>query len=185
MPNDDPLLDAALALLAAEGETALTVRRLAGAVGASTKVIYSRHGSMSGVRRALHARGFAQLYARMATAMAGEVGEGRLRAAADAYRAFANEAPTLFSLMYGDAADRDLPERADREAAAPTLDLLATAFEGEAGGEDPHAAARFFWTQLHGITALEASGWLDENEARAHLARLLGGRRATRLAPAT
>ena len=177
MPNDDPLLDAALALLAAEGETALTVRRLAGAVGASTKVIYSRHGSMSGVRRALHARGFAQLYARMATAMAGEVGEGRLRAAADAYRAFANEAPTLFSLMYGDAADR--------EAAAPTLDLLATAFEGEAGGEDPHAAARFFWTQLHGITALEASGWLDENEARAHLARLLGGRRATRLAPAT
>ena len=164
----DPMLDAAHALLAAEGERALTARRLADAIGASTKVIYSRHGGMKGVRRGLHARGYALLHARMAQAMRGVRGGARLRAAATAYRAFATSEPALFGLMYGDAASRDLPERADREAAAPTLDLLATAF----GAADPYAEARLFWSQMHGVTALEASGWLDAREAQSFLTRV-------------
>ena len=161
----DPLLDAAHALLAAEGERALTARRLAGAIGASTKVIYSRHGGMKGVRRGLHTRGFALLHAQMEQAMRGTRGGARLRAAVVAYRAFAASEPALFGLMYGDAASRDLPERADREAAAPTLDLLATAFSAT----DPYAEARLFWSQMHGVTALEVSGWLDAGEAHAFL----------------
>lgn len=55
------LLDAAERLVAAGGLEALSVRRLAGAIGASTRAVYSLFGSKDGLVIALGTRGFTLL----------------------------------------------------------------------------------------------------------------------------
>ena len=61
-----PLLDAAHDLLAAEGSTGLTVRRIAAAAGVSTMNVYSRFGGKDGVVDELFIDGFRQLTKHMA-----------------------------------------------------------------------------------------------------------------------
>ena len=55
------LLDAAGALLHAEGPQALTTRRLADAVGTSTQAIYTLFGGKEGIVRAMYREGFDRL----------------------------------------------------------------------------------------------------------------------------
>ncbi|MFD0660124.1 TetR/AcrR family transcriptional regulator [Thermocatellispora tengchongensis] len=50
------ILDAAIRLLADEGPAALTVRRISGDVGCSTKVIYTMFGGKDGLVEALWRR---------------------------------------------------------------------------------------------------------------------------------
>ena len=59
------LLTAAHDLLASDGPTALTVRRIAGAAGVSTMNVYSRFGGKDGVLDELFAEGFRRLGERM------------------------------------------------------------------------------------------------------------------------
>ena len=59
------VVSAAARLLATGGRSALTTRRLAAEVGASTMAIYSRFGSLEEVHQAVRVRGFADLGAQM------------------------------------------------------------------------------------------------------------------------
>ena len=59
------LLDAAAQVLAEEGPSALTARRLTRDVGASTMAVYTHFGSMPALVREVVADGFARLHARV------------------------------------------------------------------------------------------------------------------------
>ena len=57
----DALIEAAARLLAREGPSALTARRLAAQVSTSTMALYTHFGSMDGLRRAVRTECFARL----------------------------------------------------------------------------------------------------------------------------
>ena len=60
------LIEAAARLIATEGASGLTLRRVADAVGTSTMAIYTHFGGMPELRRAVRREGFARLAARAA-----------------------------------------------------------------------------------------------------------------------
>src|SRR2546429_6906673 len=60
------LIEAAAQLIATEGASGLTLRRVADAVGTSTMAIYTHFGGMPELRRAVRREGFARLAARAA-----------------------------------------------------------------------------------------------------------------------
>src|SRR5688572_29989951 len=60
------LLESAARIIAEEGPSRLTLRRLANEVGASTMVVYTHFGSMPEVRREVRREGFARLGAQLA-----------------------------------------------------------------------------------------------------------------------
>lgn len=164
------ILSAAARILTDEGTPALSTRRLADAVGASTKVIYSHFKGMPGVVDALYAEGFATLAAQLDDARKQAKPRQRVRAIANAYRAFAVANPDLFDLMYGPRIATLLPTREARMPARPSLDALVAVFADR--GAKPTAAedqARALWIAMHGVVVLERTGWLDETEATARL----------------
>lgn len=160
-----PVVQAAVALLRAEGSKGLTARRLAGALGISTKLIYSRWHGMPGIKRAVYAHGFDLLHEAVSAAL-GASPANPLRAAAAAYRGFATDEPALFAIMYGLEIGHDLPHPTDRMMAVATLDLLVSRFQE---ADDPLDQARGFWAAMHGVVSLEAAGWFDAAEATARL----------------
>ncbi|MEU6724157.1 TetR/AcrR family transcriptional regulator [Nonomuraea wenchangensis] len=93
------ILDTATHLLVTEGPGALTVRRIAGEAGCSTKVIYTLFGGKDGLVEALWLEGFARFERRLRAAPKsargdrqlrvtpeGEQGEGRLLGAPESER---------------------------------------------------------------------------------------------------
>ncbi|MED7925320.1 TetR/AcrR family transcriptional regulator [Nonomuraea sp. LP-02] len=72
------ILDTATHLLVTEGPGALTVRRIAGEAGCSTKVIYTLFGGKDGLVEALWLEGFARFERRLRAAPKSARGERRL-----------------------------------------------------------------------------------------------------------
>ncbi len=157
------LLDAAVEILATAGTDALSVRALADAVGASTKVIYTYFGGKDGVISALYDDGFEQLADQLAAAATGSGSPAnRIRRTIAAYRAFALANPRLYELMYSPQI-RDLrPDPADRAAAAASLAVLAELLETT--GVDGMESARNLWAAAHGVISLELVDWFDPAE---------------------
>ncbi len=169
------LVAAAVDIISERGVEALSVRTLADAVGASTKVIYTHFGGKDGVIEAVYEDGFARLAARLAAAAepAGTV-RVRIERTIDAYRQFALDHPRFYELMYSPPVRSLRPRRTDRDAAAPSLDVLTGLFaEGEVTGElrpgDALARARGLWAGAHGVVSLELTDWFDADEARRRL----------------
>ncbi|MFF0767850.1 TetR/AcrR family transcriptional regulator [Nonomuraea wenchangensis] len=73
------ILDTATHLLVTEGPGALTVRRIAGEAGCSTKVIYTLFGGKDGLVEALWLEGFARFERRLRAAPKSARGERQLR----------------------------------------------------------------------------------------------------------
>jgi AcrR family transcriptional regulator len=128
-------------LLDAEGEAALSMRRLAEGMGIRAPSLYKHVPDKATLEVALIADGLAELGATLAAA------RQSLPALARAYRAWAIEHRHLYALMTERPLPRErLPEHLEREASAP---LLAAA-----GGEH---RARALWAAAHGLVALEAA----------------------------
>src|SRR2546421_11324175 len=62
------LIEAAARLIATEGSSGLTLRRVADAVGTSTMAIYTHFGGMPELRHAVRREGFSRLAAQMSLA---------------------------------------------------------------------------------------------------------------------
>lgn len=155
------LIHAAHDLLAGDGPGALTVRRIASAAGVSTMNVYSRFGGKDGVIEQLFIDGF--------TRLGGAVGEcagtgdamADLRECGEAYRRFARENSTYYSLMFGAA----IPEfRPSEEAMAIALGALARVVTlvrhavdvgGISAEHDPGVVAAALWSCQHGLVSLE------------------------------
>jgi AcrR family transcriptional regulator len=166
------LLDAASRLLTAEGPQALTMRRVAGAVGCSTTVLYTMFGAKKGLADALYREGFERLRRRL-EAVPGDGGPlARLGALANAYRESALAERCYYGVMFQQAIPGYEPSAASLAAGRASLDVLTEAVRAcmaarvmDAG--DPQAVAEVLWAAVHGAVSLELAGHFPDPEVAA------------------
>ncbi|MFC7587346.1 TetR/AcrR family transcriptional regulator [Nonomuraea antimicrobica] len=118
------VLEAAKRLLATEGPGALTVRRIAGEVGCSTKVIYTLFGGKDGLSEALWLEGFARFERRLVEVPPDDDKLARLHAGLLAYREYALSEPDYYRVMFQGAMPGFRPGPEALLAAKRTFDLL-------------------------------------------------------------
>jgi AcrR family transcriptional regulator len=166
------LLDAASGLLLEEGPGALTMRRVAGAVGCSTTVLYTMFGGKEGLADALYREGFERLRRRL-EAVAGDQGPlERLGALGGAYRASALAERGYYGVMFQQAIPGFEPTQESLAVAGASLDVLTQAVRAaiEAGvlrPSDPRAVAEVLWAAVHGVVSLELAGHFPDPEVAA------------------
>jgi AcrR family transcriptional regulator len=163
------LLDAASRLLLEEGPGALTMRRVAGAVGCSTTVLYTMFGAKEGLADALYREGFERLRRRLEAAGGDPDPLGRLRALGRAYRASALAEPGYYGVMFQQAIPGFRPSAESLVVAGASLEVLTQAVRAamEAGGlraGDPRAVAEVLWAAVHGVVSLELAGHFADPE---------------------
>jgi AcrR family transcriptional regulator len=97
------LLEVAARLLAEEGPGALSARRVAAEVGASTMAVYTHFGGMRELVRGVAREGFARLAAHLAQVPRSDDPVADIARQGMAYRATALENPHLYAVMFGSA----------------------------------------------------------------------------------
>ena len=157
----EALLAAAHDLLATEGPSALTVRRIAAAAGVSTMNVYSRFGGKDGVLDELFVDGFRRMTDAMTEAPVTDDPLDDLKQCCDAYRSFARRNPTYYSLMFDRAVPDFVPsERAVTAALASHARVVARVERamdaGVIAAGDPFSVASALWACNHGLASLEA-----------------------------
>jgi AcrR family transcriptional regulator len=159
----DALLVAAGRILAEEGAAALTMRRLAAEVGATTSAIYALFGSKQEVVRAMYLEGFEHL-----TRLEAEVDEadpvGRIRALAFAYRRAALDRPHLYQVMFSCPVPDFVPTEEDTEIGLASLMILRDAVQEAVAAQaiqgDVDTLTVAMWSLVHGLASLELNGSL-------------------------
>ncbi len=161
------LVEAALALLEAEGRWDFTLRELARRAGVSHAAPYKHFADKRALLAEVAAIGFEALTAAMTAAVAACAGDpgDRFCATGLAYVRFGVGHAAHFRLMFGPefAADRDRHPRlvaASKAAFAvltAALDRCAEAGLVAAGAVEDQALAA--WSLVHGLTLLVIDGW--------------------------
>lgn len=174
----EAMLEAALAAIARDGVSAVSLRRLAREVGVSHGAPAHHFGDRTGLFTALAARGFELLDSRLreAVAEAPDLPKARLSAAGKAYVMFAADNPAYFEVMFRpDLLHRDDP--ALREAGRRAGEVLRTAIAetrggGGQGGKGFDLAVLRAWTHAHGLATLWVNGNLTAEMAPQGIAAL-------------
>ena len=162
----EALLDAAERLLVDSGPEAVSMRRVAELVGASSQVVITHFSNKQGLADALLRRGFDRLRQTLgAVAVTGDALED-LAGCLRAYRAFAVANPALYRVMFGQAvATQPLSEQSAvvaRDAFQTLADRVRRSVEeGALSGHDPRATAEVLWAAAHGVVSLETTGFLS------------------------
>jgi AcrR family transcriptional regulator len=155
------ILDVASGLLMREGPRALSMRRVAQAVGSSTMVLYTEFGAKDGLMSALLAEGFRRFAAALAAARGRDPWQ-RVRALGHAYRGFALQHPTYYALMWSPSAAELRPSAAGGDGEAAFLVLQNTVTEVmtalDRPARDIEPAAMNTWALVHGFCSLELAG---------------------------
>ena len=165
------LLDAAGALLHAEGPQALTTRRLADAVGTSTQAIYTLFGGKEGIVRAMYLEGFDRLEQCLADVPTDAAPPDYLLGLGRAYRTAALRSPHYYDVMFGRPVPEFEPRADDVERSLATQRVLTGGIVRciESGmlrkGADPAEISAFLWAVAHGLVSLELTGHLDLGRA--------------------
>lgn len=145
------IVEAALSILERDGGPALTMRRLAAALGIKASSLYKHFPDKEAVELELIVLGFEDVADRFEVAVRGDR-RHPLRAVAGAYRTFAHDRPHLYRLMNERPLPRErLPDGLEARAAAP---LLAATGSRE--------LARAAWGMAHGLVMLELNGRFPE-----------------------
>lgn len=167
----DEVVRAATTLLASQGPSALTARRLATELGTSTMTVYTHFGSMADLVRAVAAEGFRQLDLHLEGLPVTGDPRADLVAVARAYRERGLENPQLYAVMFGGTAGDTSPlTQEDRRVGENSLTkLLAASQRAVAVGilpaeSHPWEHALRFWAAAHGFVSLELAGYLGSPE---------------------
>jgi AcrR family transcriptional regulator len=152
------VIDAATRVLAEQGLRALSVRRIAQEVGASTMVVYTHFGDKDGVVSAT----LDAWFDRFATALHAVHDDDpwlHLRQLGHAYRKFANEHPNAYQLLFGGSGGPREPTAASRRA----FDALSRAIgrvlaDLDRSARDIDPIALDVWSATHGMVSLELAG---------------------------
>jgi AcrR family transcriptional regulator len=163
------LIETAARLVATEGRSGLTLRRLAAEVGTSTMAVYTHFGGMDELRREVRREGFARLRARLQAVPETRDPVVDLSLLGAAYYLSATAAPNLYRAMFldGPVDDDDL---------GTGLDTFMFLVEGvqrcQAAGRipaadpaDPAELALEIWALTHGIVTLQMSGLVPVAQA--------------------
>lgn len=173
----DLLIEAAARVLAEEGPAAVTARRMAIEIGASTMAVYTHVGSMDELLTAVHTEGFVRFHRGLSAVGQTDQPLADLHGLGLAYRRFARADPHLYQAMFGrtlaDAAlTTDQAEQA-LSTFAILRDAVARAVDAGLLTGDPEVAASQIWATVHGFVSLELAGLLfDPRPVRAYDALL-------------
>ena len=160
------LLEGAARLLAEEGPSALTLRRVATEADTSTMAVYTHFGSMPDLADAVVAEGFARLAALLAEVPRTDDAITDLAGLGRAYLINARQNPHLYAVMFGTASlGRYRPRTTEeRKRGRSTFDeMVAAAGRAVAQGRmrpaEPFAIASQLWTAMHGYVMLDVGGY--------------------------
>lgn len=159
----DGILLAAAEILATEGPAALTLRRLAQEVGASTKVVYTLFGGKDGLLDALYLSAFEGLAMAQRKCLEVDEAGARLIAICQAYRRYALDHRALYGVMFGELARGYEAPIENRRQAWETFRTLRDTLRACAPGRDIaelDLAARTLWSVIHGVVSLELQNLL-------------------------
>jgi AcrR family transcriptional regulator len=146
-PRRREIVDAARTILERDGESALTMRRLAAEVGMKAPSLYKHFPDKDSLVLELIVQGFEESAAAFEAALATRP-RSQIAALGEAYRGFARAHPHIYRLM----TDRPLP----RERLPVGLEFRAAAPLAQAMGSV--AGARAAWALAHGLVMLEING---------------------------
>jgi len=160
------LLDAAAEILAAEGPAGVSVRRVAGRAGTSTRAVYSLYGDKDGLLQALCQRAN-DVMRRHHEAVPSDVADpaAELLTLALAYRAAAREEPRLYDLWSSQGlpdvtSDDDELQRNIRSFTRVIEAVGRCVQTGVFAPTDPLSVAMQMWALVHGLASLELRGTL-------------------------
>jgi len=160
------LVDAAARLIATEGAPALTLRRVADEVGASTMAIYTHFGGMPELRRAVRREGFARLTKQLAEVEETDDPVADLAVAGGAYYANAIRNADLYRVGF---MEQPL-DSADAEVGSEAFSALVRSVErciasGRFEAADPSEIATEFWALGHGVITLQLAQLISPEQA--------------------
>jgi AcrR family transcriptional regulator len=146
-PRRREIVGAARRILERDGESALTMRRLAAGLGMKAPSLYKHFPDKEAVQVELIAIAFEET-AELFEAAVAEGSQQPIEALAGAYRAYAQAHPHLYRLMTDRPLPRArLPEGLEARAAGPLLQAMGSV-----------ANARAAWGMAHGLVMLELNG---------------------------
>ncbi len=168
--RSEQLVATASALLDAEGPHALTLRRLAEAVGTSTQAVYTEFGGKPGLADALFRLGYRRLAARLDSVESIDDPIEHIVALGTAYRSAARAHPAHYELMTArPIAEYEPPRSSLADAAAtmqPLVDAVGTAVSSGLIDGDPATVARDLWAAGHGYVSLELTGLIPADDVQ-------------------
>jgi AcrR family transcriptional regulator len=167
------LIEVAAGITAAEGRSALTLRRLAKDVGTSTMAIYTHFGGMDDLRREVRREGFARLGAHLSSVQRTRDPVADLGLLGWAYYVSATRDPNLYRAMFLDGP----VDAEDFDAGLETFEQLVAAVgrcveAGRFSPADPVHLATEFWSVTHGLISLQFANLLPAGEAIDRLASM-------------
>ncbi len=178
------ILDAAGRLLVEEGPQALSMRRVAREVNASTQVLYTIFGGKDGLANELFLEGFERLTRAHGAALRSDDPLRHIYDRAETYFENALANPNYYRVMFFDAIPGFRPSEETLAKIWRTFDALTEAVRACARAglfareveEEPREAALSLWSAAHGVASLRIAGHLpDEDEARRVFERTMRG----------
>ena len=158
-PQRTALIEAAARLVAEEGPSALSTRRLAAEVGTSTMAVYTWFGGMPQLLRALLREGFRRFGDRLRSVEPTDDPVADLGRLGIAYRDNAFDNPYLYDILFGRSHRLAEPTEADVAEAFATFTILVDNIRRcvDAGRFrcDPESGARQTWAMTHGLVSLQ------------------------------
>lgn len=161
----DQLVQAAARVLSTEGPDAVTARRLAREVGASTMAVYTHFGGMDELLMAVRREGFRRFGAAIGAPALTDDPVADWCTDCWAYRRFALDETHLWSVIFGPLGQSaEGLSQEDIDASFDTFAELETRVLrcGESGRwtvGDVATVAEMCWTHVHGLVAIELSGY--------------------------
>ena len=154
------ILAAALAILADEGHTALTMRRVATQAGCSTIGVYTWFGGKDGLVNAILVDGFESFAEALRSARRRRGPIGALLAQGFAYRAWALAHPTYYQVMFMQAVPGHVLSEPAATAGLLAFEILRTEVQrlqatGAIAQRDCDAIAMTVWGTAHGLVSIE------------------------------
>ena len=149
--DPDTILETALGILETEGRQALSMRRLAEALGVQASSLYRHYPDKNALEQGIAAHSANKLRKKLETLQKGTPQQA-LQHTANAYLKFARTQPYLYDMMM----TQFTPATASESKALWNLLLAITV--RITGNPDDTPAAVALWSFLHGYATLERSG---------------------------
>jgi AcrR family transcriptional regulator len=153
--TSDAVVDAATAIVEAEGEQALTLNRVARELNVKPPSLYNHVAGVERLRRDVALRATEDLGSRLGAAAMGRSGRAALQAIAAELRSYAAAHPGLYGLTARARPDDEIYASASLRALEPVLAILRGY---DLDGDEAIHAARTIRAALHGFVSLESTG---------------------------
>jgi AcrR family transcriptional regulator len=165
----DRLLQVAVAVLADEGVSGLTTRRVAQAAHTSPPAVYELFGDKGGLVREVFFEGFRMLRRRLAELVDSGDPVDDLIAVVDVFREFVGENPVLAEVMFSRPFADFEPGRDELAAGASVREFIVgrvrRCLDARRLAGDPTDIAHALVALAQGLASQERAGWLGSTAA--------------------